>query len=96
MGEQWSSVCLWEHGQPDNISPYSSLGQNLWLGTGSLANEPDPIPAVQAWYNEDQYYDYETNGCSGVCGHYTQVFEVLLGDQSDFQSLFQTYEEALT
>ena len=76
MGEQWSSVCLWEHGQPDNISPYSSLGQNLWLGTGSLDNEPDPIPAVQAWYNEDQYYDYETHSCSGVCGHYTQVFEV--------------------
>lgn len=30
---------------------------------------------VQAWYDEVQWYDYETNSCDKgqMCGHYTQV-----------------------
>ena len=75
MGETWSSACIWDHdyGRLENISPYSSFGQNLWLGGGSLGSPPDPVGPTNAWYNEVQYYDYETNGCSDVCGHYTQV-----------------------
>ncbi|XP_030828317.1 uncharacterized protein LOC589695 [Strongylocentrotus purpuratus] len=70
MAQDWSDECLWEHGNPTNISPFSSVGQNLWLGTGS---QPDGVGPTQSWYNEDQYYDYDTHSCSDVCGHYTQV-----------------------
>ena len=28
---------------------------------------------VAMWASEAKSYDYATNGCSGVCGHYTQV-----------------------
>ena len=72
MAQQWSETCYFGHGQPDNISPFSSLGQNLWLGTAGNT-PPDGTGAVQAWYNEVQYYDYNTTECSYVCGHYTQV-----------------------
>ncbi|XP_071492386.1 uncharacterized protein [Diadema antillarum] len=72
MAQQWSEECLWEHGNPDNISPYSSVGQNLWLGTTS---SPSGASATQSWYNEVHDYDYDTNSCDDgkVCGHYTQV-----------------------
>nr|XP_054748344.1 uncharacterized protein LOC129253930 isoform X1 [Lytechinus pictus] len=70
MAQDWSDECLWEHGNPTNISPFSSVGQNLWLGTGS---QPDGVGPTQAWYDEDQYYDYDDHSCSHVCGHYTQV-----------------------
>ena len=75
MGETWSSACIWAHdeGRLNNTSPYPSFGQNLWLGGGSLESPPDGINAIQAWYNEVGNYDYDTNSCSGVCGHYTQV-----------------------
>ena len=31
--------------------------------------------AIQAWYNEKNYYDYDTGNCQSgkACGHYTQV-----------------------
>ncbi|XP_072169425.1 uncharacterized protein [Diadema setosum] len=72
MAQEWSEGCYFGHGQPDNISPFSTLGQNLWLGTAGNT-PPDGTGAVQAWYNEVQYYDYDTTECSYVCGHYTQV-----------------------
>ncbi|XP_041457587.1 protein HEG homolog 1-like [Lytechinus variegatus] len=72
MAQEWSDTCYFAHGQPDNISPFSTLGQNLWLGSAGK-NAPDGTGAVQAWYNEVQYYDYSTTECSYVCGHYTQV-----------------------
>ncbi|XP_072015037.1 cysteine-rich venom protein latisemin-like [Amphiura filiformis] len=75
MGETWSSACIWEHdkGRLDNISPYDSFGQNLWLGTGNLGSPPSGTGATNNWYNEEQDYDYNAHSCSGVCGHYTQV-----------------------
>lgn len=28
---------------------------------------------LELWYAEKLYYDYSSDHCSGVCGHYTQV-----------------------
>jgi pathogenesis-related protein 1 len=28
---------------------------------------------VSAWASEAAYYSYDTNTCTGVCGHYTQI-----------------------
>jgi|UPI00037F52AC hypothetical protein len=45
-------------------------GENLaWSG----GMEMDPDSVVGMWYDEIQDYDYNTNRCRGVCGHYTQV-----------------------
>ena len=43
---------------------------NLAVTTFSPGNYTD---LVKRWYDEVQVYDYVTNTCSGVCGHYTQV-----------------------
>ena len=32
-----------------------------------------PIDAVSIWASEAADYDYATNSCSSVCGHYTQI-----------------------
>ncbi len=86
MAQQWSDTCTWGHGQPDNISPFSSLGQNLYIqGYGSQSSRVDGGGAVQAWYDEDQFFTYDTNTCqtNQVCGHYTQVIStatLLLSD----------------
>ncbi|XP_071959401.1 cysteine-rich venom protein latisemin-like [Antedon mediterranea] len=71
MAQEWSDGCSFAHGQPDNISPFEPVGQNLWLGS----YQPNGLEAAQAWYNEVSDYDYDTDGCEPgrVCGHYTQV-----------------------
>lgn len=50
--------------------PGSKFGENLFAITGAPAT---PAQVVGAWADEFRAYDYSTNQCRGVCGHYTQV-----------------------
>jgi pathogenesis-related protein 1 len=63
IATNYAANCVWEHSMVDG------LGENLYASTGQM----ELAPAVQAWADEDAMYDYETNTCSGVCGHYTQI-----------------------
>lgn len=50
--------------------PNSTYGENLFEITGATAS---PAQVVNAWAAESQNYDYNSNRCRGVCGHYTQI-----------------------
>jgi pathogenesis-related protein 1 len=50
--------------------PNSSYGENLFEIRGAAAS---PAQVVDAWASESRNYDYGSNRCRGVCGHYTQV-----------------------
>jgi uncharacterized protein YkwD len=50
--------------------PKPTYGENLFEITGATAS---PAQVVQAWASESRNYDYVSNGCRGVCGHYTQI-----------------------
>jgi pathogenesis-related protein 1 len=50
--------------------PNSTYGENLFEITGATAS---PAQVVNAWATESRNYDYTSNRCSGVCGHYTQI-----------------------
>jgi uncharacterized protein YkwD len=50
--------------------PKSSYGENLFEITGAAAS---PGQVVNAWAAESRNYEYRSNGCRGVCGHYTQI-----------------------
>lgn len=49
---------------------HSAYGENLFEITGAAAS---PAQVVKEWAAESRNYDYKSNGCSGVCGHYTQI-----------------------
>jgi uncharacterized protein YkwD len=51
-------------------SPNSPYGENLFEITGAPAT---PAKVVRAWAEEVRDYDYKSNTCRGVCGHYTQI-----------------------
>jgi uncharacterized protein YkwD len=50
--------------------PKSTYGENLFEIVGATA---PPARVVNAWAAESRNYDYASNTCSGVCGHYTQL-----------------------
>jgi len=50
--------------------PNSRYGENLYVIEGALAT---PARVVGAWAAESRDYDYGSNGCRGMCGHYTQI-----------------------
>ena len=51
-------------------SPNSSYGENLFMITGGSAS---PAAVVWQWASESRNYDYNSNTCNGICGHYTQL-----------------------
>jgi uncharacterized protein YkwD len=62
VAQAWADACVFEHST-------NEFGENLYAGTGT----PSIQDAVTAWAGEVADYDYDSNGCSGVCGHYTQI-----------------------
>jgi pathogenesis-related protein 1 len=48
-------------------SPY---GENLFEVTGASVS---PAEVVNDWAAESRNYEYGSNTCHGVCGHYTQI-----------------------
>ena len=45
------------------------VGENIYGSSGGASG----VDAVALWSAEVAYYDYDTNSCTGVCGHYTQI-----------------------
>ncbi|KQK13769.1 pathogenesis-related protein 1 [Brachypodium distachyon] len=50
----------------------AGYGENLYWGPGS---DWTGVDAVNTWVAEREFYDYDSNTCTGPfgCGHYTQV-----------------------
>jgi pathogenesis-related protein 1 len=64
--QAWADGCSWKHNPGRGF-----LGENIAAFSSSLSNAP--LHAVELWAGEAADYDYASNGCSGVCGHYTQI-----------------------
>ncbi|XP_041833860.1 GLIPR1-like protein 1 [Melanotaenia boesemani] len=72
----WARHCTFKHNiylkDVRRVHPtFSSVGENIW--TGYPPSSFNVSRAIRGWVNETQYYDYEKNSCTNVCGHYTQV-----------------------
>lgn len=67
VAKEYATKCIWEH----NPEAKNSMGENLFIGTGSL----DIEKALNDWFEEHEDYDYNNNTCSEdkMCGHYTQM-----------------------
>ncbi|XP_032912738.1 glioma pathogenesis-related protein 1-like [Catharus ustulatus] len=71
----WARKCLFKHNiylkQRGKVHPkFGTAGENIWTGSASAFTVSG---ALSAWFNEVKHYDYNTNKCTRVCGHYTQV-----------------------
>ena len=48
----------------------SGYGENLFAITGGSVT---PATVVGHWASESRNFDYRSNACRGLCGHYTQI-----------------------
>ncbi|XP_078137743.1 glioma pathogenesis-related protein 1 [Sander vitreus] len=72
----WARHCVFEHNtylkDVHRVHPtFSSVGENIWAGYPPSSF--DVQGAITSWVNENQDYNYKSNVCTAVCGHYTQV-----------------------
>jgi len=67
IAQAYAEGCVFQHNPSRGF-----LGENLFASSGS-ASASSALQAVNLWAAEAVDYTYETNSCSGVCGHYTQL-----------------------
>jgi pathogenesis-related protein 1 len=68
FAQQWANQLI--HSGQFAHSQNPKYGENLYEISGGTAT---PATVVNTWAEEVRNYDYGTNSCRGVCGHYTQV-----------------------
>ena len=74
IAADYAAQCTWEHNpnRSDNYPGY--VGENLALFSSGWPTNTLVESTLTNWVEgEMPDYDYATNTCSGVCGHYTQV-----------------------
>ncbi|XP_066489581.1 glioma pathogenesis-related protein 1-like [Tiliqua scincoides] len=71
----WAQKCHFQHnpdlqirGKVHPIFPF--IGENIWTGSGMRFNVTN---SLKNWYDEVKDYNYATQQCHKVCGHYTQM-----------------------
>jgi uncharacterized protein YkwD len=62
VAQAHAEQCVFQHSN----NPY---GENIYATSGSAT----PQDVVGSWASEKANYNYASNTCNGVCGHYTQV-----------------------
>ncbi len=75
LAQRWADRCKFEHPDTSKFPDYRGVGQNIAMSSG----KPTMDGLAAAWYNEVKYYTYANNSCAPkkMCGHYTQVCELL-------------------
>lgn len=71
----WAKKCKFEHNSYLKVArkvhpTFTPVGENIWTGTATIFSVD---AALSDWFNEVSSYDFNTNSCTGMCGHYTQV-----------------------
>ncbi|XP_075932134.1 GLIPR1-like protein 1 [Anarhichas minor] len=72
----WARHCVFEHNtylkDVRRMHPtFTSVGENLWAAYPPSSF--DVLKAIKHWVDEKQDYNYNSNNCTNICGHYTQV-----------------------
>lgn len=68
VAQGWANTLIERHRFEHR--PNSPYGENLFeIARGDAI----PVQVINAWASEAGGYDYQTNSCQGVCGHYTQL-----------------------
>ncbi|KAM8909124.1 GLIPR1-like protein 1 isoform 2-T3 [Spinachia spinachia] len=72
----WARHCVFEHNSylkdVHRMHPtFLSVGENIWAGYPPSSFYESK--AIENWVDEKQHYNYSSNICTNVCGHYTQV-----------------------
>lgn len=65
--QTYANQCHYMH------SGTAGLGENIYASVSSGPDIGTMVDASFDWASEESSYNYASNTCSGVCGHYTQM-----------------------
>ncbi|XP_035663623.1 venom allergen 5.02-like [Branchiostoma floridae] len=74
MAQTWAETCSTGHGGTSGSSAFGDdIGQNIFKTSGSSVGDYNSV--VQAWFDEVEFYNYNSASCQSgrTCTHYTQL-----------------------
>jgi hypothetical protein len=76
LAQDWADRCNVGHRPHDTFSAsdygFSFVGENIWAWSDD--SQPVPEKPMEDWFNEKNYYDFNSKHCSKEpCGHYTAL-----------------------
>jgi len=75
FAQNTASKCKFDHTTYEtrqNVAGFSYIGENIYTVAGAMA-QPTVKSAVDDWASEQKDYDLNSDKCSKMCGHYTQI-----------------------
>ncbi len=69
----WVAMCRDQDAPTGLIDHNPNRGQNVGENVFGSSGGATGDQAVASWAGERSNYDYSTNTCNGICGHYTQI-----------------------
>jgi pathogenesis-related protein 1 len=69
----WVAMCRDQDAPTGLIDHNPNRGQNVGENVFGSSGAATAQQAVTSWADEKANYDYSTNACNGICGHYTQI-----------------------
>ena len=73
-----SNKCVFQHSKSDDrntATKFNYIGENIYAASyfNNISNRQAIESSGESWYKEIDDYDFNSNDCSKVCGHYTQM-----------------------
>ena len=79
LAQNWADGCRFSHGNP-SYEPaavgHDEIGQNLYYSASSTTFKV--MEALKDWFKEKSDYDYNSDSCTSLCTHYTQVWSAFV------------------
>nr|XP_004227533.1 GLIPR1-like protein 1 [Ciona intestinalis] len=71
---EYSRKCIYEHDPDRSVGrKFNHVGENLYIGFPALGPKEFLKVSIDFWNNERFNYTFDTNECTLLCGHYTQM-----------------------
>ena len=71
--QAYSRKCIYEHSNGIKTSKFSKTSENLYISGPEMSSEVFLKNGIEHWENEKNDYNFTSNTCTDVCGHYIQL-----------------------
>ena len=79
VAQNYTEMCTFARNpqRADQAPSFDTVGENLFV---TVLQDVNYTAFVQAWYDQNENYNFQFNNCSAACDEYRQVIHVWSSD----------------
>ena len=77
VAQNYTEMCTFARNpqRADQAPSFDTVGENLFV---TVLQDVNYTAFVQAWYDQNENYNFQFNNCSAACDEYRQVIHVIV------------------